>query len=82
MTTGRGSLTSTRPPRCAPIDAEVTDRQYDIVIEGSNSDHSPAAWADAGATWWIESMWDAISEHSPVTAAYDRLVQGPPRPEE
>jgi alkanesulfonate monooxygenase SsuD/methylene tetrahydromethanopterin reductase-like flavin-dependent oxidoreductase (luciferase family) len=66
----------------AKIDAVVTDRPFDIVIEGSISDHSPAAYADAGATWWIESMWDAIGEHSPVTAAYDRLVQGPPRPEE
>ena len=35
-------------------------------------------WAEAGATWWIESMWDAMGEHSPVTAAYDRLRQGPP----
>ena len=66
----------------ARIDAEVTDRPFDIVIEGSISDHSPAAYADAGATWWIESMWDAIGQHSPVTAAYDRLVQGPPRPED
>ena len=64
------------------IDAEVTDRPFDIVIEGSIADHSPAAYADAGATWWIESMWDAIGQHSPVTAADDRLVQGPPRPEE
>jgi hypothetical protein len=23
-------------------------------------------------------MWDAMAEHSPVTAAYDRLRQGPP----
>ena len=42
------------------------------------SEHSPAAYAGAGATWWIESMWDAMAEHSPVTAAYDRLLQGPP----
>jgi predicted NAD-dependent protein-ADP-ribosyltransferase YbiA (DUF1768 family) len=50
----------------------------DIVVEGTMSEHSPAAYAAAGATWWIESMWDAMSEHSPVTAAYDRLRQGPP----
>ena len=42
------------------------------------AEHSPAAYAEAGATWWIESMWDAMNEHSPVTAAYDRLRQGPP----
>jgi hypothetical protein len=51
---------------------------YDIVIEGTMSEHSPAAYAGAGATWWIESMWDAMAEHSPVAAAYDRLLQGPP----
>ena len=52
---------------------EVGDRPFDIVIEGAMADHSPAAFADAGATWWIESMWDAMNEHSPVTAAHDRL---------
>jgi len=51
----------------------------DIVVEGQWTEHSPAAYADAGATWWIESMWGAMSEHSPVTAAYDRLREGPPR---
>ncbi len=50
----------------------------DIIIEGAMAEHSPAAFADAGATWWIESMWDAMNEHSPVTAAHDRLRLGPP----
>ena len=57
----------------------VGDRDYDIVIEGANSEHSPAAWARAGATWWIESMWNAMREIDAVLAANDRLVQGPPR---
>ncbi len=50
----------------------------DIIVEGQWTEHSPAAYADAGATWWIESMWGAMGEHSPVTAAYDRLQEGPP----
>jgi alkanesulfonate monooxygenase SsuD/methylene tetrahydromethanopterin reductase-like flavin-dependent oxidoreductase (luciferase family) len=50
----------------------------DIIVEGQWTEHSPAAYADAGATWWIESMWGAMSEHSPVAAAYDRLREGPP----
>ncbi len=50
----------------------------DIIVEGQGTEHSPAAYKGAGATWWIESMWGAMSEHSPVTAAYDRLQQGPP----
>jgi hypothetical protein len=56
----------------------TVDDGCDIVVEGTMSEHSPAAYADAGATWWIESMWDAMNEHSPVAAAYDRLQQGPP----
>jgi alkanesulfonate monooxygenase SsuD/methylene tetrahydromethanopterin reductase-like flavin-dependent oxidoreductase (luciferase family) len=60
------------------VAGEPGDRHFDIVVEGTMSEHSPAAYSDAGATWWIESMWDAMSEHSPVAAAYDRLVQGPP----
>jgi len=64
----RSSLRSERP------DGD----DVDIVVEGTMSEHSPAAFADAGATWWIESMWDALTEHSPVAAAHDRLMVGPP----
>ena len=62
------------------IATQLGDRPFDIVIEGAMADHSPAAFAAAGATWWIESMWDAMNEHSPVTAAHDRLQLGPPEP--
>jgi len=54
-------------------------RRFDVVIEGSDQEHSPAAWARAGATWWLESMWGAIGEADPVSAAGSRLRQGPPR---
>ena len=64
----RSTLRSARP------DGAVVD----IIVEGTMSEHSPAAFADAGATWWIESMWDALPEHSPVAAAHDRLTEGPP----
>ena len=57
-----------------------TARPYDVIVEGRSGDHSPAAWAEAGATWWIESMWDAIGEVDPVMAAGDRLGDGPPNP--
>jgi len=60
------------------LDASRPGDAVDIIVEGAMSEHSPAAYADAGASWWIESMWQAMSEHSPVTAAYDRLQQGPP----
>lgn len=74
-----------RQPQLDEVDAlrervrsERGDDPFDIVVEGTTSEHSPAAYAEAGATWWIESMWDAMAEHSPVAAAYDRLRQGPP----
>jgi alkanesulfonate monooxygenase SsuD/methylene tetrahydromethanopterin reductase-like flavin-dependent oxidoreductase (luciferase family) len=54
------------------------DAPYDVIIEGVGSEHSPAAWAAAGATWWLESMWGAMSEASAVAAATDRLREGPP----
>lgn len=63
----------------AALREEVGDRDYDIVVEGANSEHSPAAWARAGATWWIESMWGAVREVDAALAANDRLLQGPPR---
>jgi alkanesulfonate monooxygenase SsuD/methylene tetrahydromethanopterin reductase-like flavin-dependent oxidoreductase (luciferase family) len=60
------------------VDRERDGETVDIVIEGSTAEHSPAAYAAAGASWWIESMWDAMHQHSPVTAAAERLRQGPP----
>jgi alkanesulfonate monooxygenase SsuD/methylene tetrahydromethanopterin reductase-like flavin-dependent oxidoreductase (luciferase family) len=63
----------------AAVRRDVGERPYDIVIEGEGSQHAPAAWADAGATWWIESMWNAVGQADPVLAAHDRLQEGPPR---
>jgi len=54
------------------------DRPYEVVVEGAWTEHCPAAWADAGATWWIESMWGAMGEADPVGSATDRLQAGPP----
>ena len=59
--------------------AQAGDRPFDIVVEGSHDEHSPAAWMEAGATWWIESLWDAMHGPDPVGASIDRLGQGPPR---
>ena len=55
-----------------------TDRPYDVVIEGRAGDHSPAAWAAAGATWWLETQWDAVGQDGPQLATLDRLREGPP----
>jgi alkanesulfonate monooxygenase SsuD/methylene tetrahydromethanopterin reductase-like flavin-dependent oxidoreductase (luciferase family) len=77
MVDGQGESASLEA--VAKVRAEIGDRPYDIVIEGNGSEHSPAAWADAGATWWIESMWDAMGRAEPVLVALDRLRDGPPR---
>lgn len=53
---------------------------YDVVIEGVLTEHSPAAWADAGATWWLETQWDAVGQARPALATFDRLRDGPPAP--
>lgn len=59
--------------------AEVTP--FDIVVEGATPGNKPKkaaetvrGWAEAGATWWIEALWNA-----PDAAAVRRRVeQGPP----
>jgi alkanesulfonate monooxygenase SsuD/methylene tetrahydromethanopterin reductase-like flavin-dependent oxidoreductase (luciferase family) len=51
---------------------------YDVIIEGVWSEHSPTAWEDAGATWWLETQWDAVGQASPELAIVDRLRDGPP----
>jgi hypothetical protein len=51
---------------------------FDIIIEGTNVEHSPAAWMEAGATWWLESLWSAVSDPDAVDAAMTRIQAGPP----
>ena len=58
---------------------------YEIVVEGVSAigDQEQAAdtvrpFAEAGATWWIESMWEAPGGMEEVRR---RIMQGPPRVE-
>ncbi len=64
----------------------IADRRslddFEIVVEGTTSadDLLAAAvdagrWADAGATWWIESNWETFD----TTDARRRIDAGPPR---
>ena len=55
---------------------------FDIVAEGVTPGDNPAAaqaqvraWEEAGATWWVESLW---SEHTSATVRA-RIRKGPPR---
>jgi alkanesulfonate monooxygenase SsuD/methylene tetrahydromethanopterin reductase-like flavin-dependent oxidoreductase (luciferase family) len=63
--------------------AAERDRTWDVVAEGRTAPNEPAAaaatvaeYADAGATWWIESVW----EHGSVESIRRRIEAGPPRP--
>ena len=55
---------------------------FDIVIEGmtlkgpEEAQEKVAAYAEAGATWWMESMWDAPGGMKTVMK---RIRQGPPK---
>jgi alkanesulfonate monooxygenase SsuD/methylene tetrahydromethanopterin reductase-like flavin-dependent oxidoreductase (luciferase family) len=58
---------------------------FDVIVEGRSSldDRAAAAaevrpWAEAGATWWIETMWSAPNDPATVRA---RVAAGPPRVE-
>jgi alkanesulfonate monooxygenase SsuD/methylene tetrahydromethanopterin reductase-like flavin-dependent oxidoreductase (luciferase family) len=68
--------------------AYITDHResgapFDVVVEGLTPGDDPAAaaarvrpWIEAGATWWIEAMWDAMDDQPAVLA---RIRQGPPK---
>ncbi len=66
------------------INSHRTERSpFDIVVEGKtpgNDPHEAACivqeWADAGATWWNEAMWDSMDD---LKAVHERVRQGPPR---
>jgi alkanesulfonate monooxygenase SsuD/methylene tetrahydromethanopterin reductase-like flavin-dependent oxidoreductase (luciferase family) len=67
----------------AYIEANRTEtRPFDIVVEGATPGDRPdeaaaiiRSWADAGATWWIEAMWNAAD----AAVVRRRVEQGPPR---
>lgn len=64
-------------------DAQLPWEGYDVVVEGdSHGDFggvhgSPAPWADAGGTWWVESWWDLPQGEAGVDELRRRVDQGP-----
>ncbi|WP_112241782.1 LLM class flavin-dependent oxidoreductase [Kribbella monticola] len=61
--------------------------EFDVIAEGETpaDDREAAAqqvapWADAGATWWLETRWE-MPHHSPerMQQVRDRIEAGPPR---
>lgn len=50
---------------------------FDVVVEGRDvSGEELRAWAEAGATWWIETMWTPPNDPTTVRR---RVEAGPPR---
>ena len=66
----------------AYIDANRTlTTPFDYVVEGKSGELDPSLvnekqheWAEAGATWWVEGLWEATTEQAAA-----RLRQGPPK---
>jgi alkanesulfonate monooxygenase SsuD/methylene tetrahydromethanopterin reductase-like flavin-dependent oxidoreductase (luciferase family) len=66
-------------------DAGLTMEGYDVVVEGDShgsfgQTRPPVqAWADAGATWWVESWWDLPDSAEGRAETRRRLELGPVR---
>lgn len=61
--------------------------RFDIIVEGETPGDRPQAaaaivneWAAAGATWWIETRWNAGDLPGGHDAVRERIMQGPPGP--
>ena len=61
---------------------------FDIVIEGETpgDDRVKAAaivgkWAEAGATWWLETRWELPRDSDVLKEVRKRILQGPPQGE-
>ncbi len=83
-----GSQGTIEPEDIRAIAAYVAERRsattpFDIVWEGETPGDKPdeaaeivRPWAQAGATWWMETRW---SSETPLEAVRERIRQGPPR---
>ncbi|MEI2732293.1 MAG: LLM class flavin-dependent oxidoreductase [Dermatophilaceae bacterium] len=65
-------------------DAGLPWEGYDVVVEGDSHGEFGAVrspvrpWADAGATWWVESWWDVEDSPQGVAEVRRRVLLGPP----
>jgi alkanesulfonate monooxygenase SsuD/methylene tetrahydromethanopterin reductase-like flavin-dependent oxidoreductase (luciferase family) len=71
--------------RALRAEAGRTMEGYDVVVEGDShgsfgSVRPPVhEWADAGATWWVESWWDLADSAKGRAETRRRLELGPQR---
>ena len=84
-----GIISHTNPDRVRAIAAAAREQRpadagpFDIIAEGISPADDPAAaraliapYAEAGATWWIESRWQGET----VDSLRARILAGPARP--
>jgi alkanesulfonate monooxygenase SsuD/methylene tetrahydromethanopterin reductase-like flavin-dependent oxidoreductase (luciferase family) len=81
--TGEITPADIRDIRAAIAEQRTATTPFDIVWEGQTPGDDPAKaedtvrpWAEAGATWWMESRWEYPVD---VAAVRKRIEQGPPR---
>jgi alkanesulfonate monooxygenase SsuD/methylene tetrahydromethanopterin reductase-like flavin-dependent oxidoreductase (luciferase family) len=84
--TPNGQFEAVTPDDVRQIAAYAAERRpagspFDIVVDGQTPGNDPAAaaarvrpFAEAGATWWIETLWDERDR----AAIRKRILQGPP----
>lgn len=65
--------------------ADLSWEGYDVVVEADSSREfvqlepaEPAAWAQAGATWWVESWWSLGRTPEDNAELRRRIGAGPP----
>jgi hypothetical protein len=83
-----GSFADVTPDDLRALKAYIQERRtatspFDIVYEGRTPGDDPAnaaetvrPYVEAGATWWMEAMWEAPNTPAEVRK---RIQQGPPR---
>jgi hypothetical protein len=82
----KGEWYEIQPQHVKEIKAYISEHRkldppFDIIIENTTPGDDPKAaaekarpWAEAGATWWIESMWETEDKN----VWLERVRQGPP----
>jgi hypothetical protein len=65
--------------------AGLAAEPYDVVVEADSSgEHirldpgDPAAWEQAGGTWWVESWWSIQPGQDGLDEVERRVRAGPP----
>jgi alkanesulfonate monooxygenase SsuD/methylene tetrahydromethanopterin reductase-like flavin-dependent oxidoreductase (luciferase family) len=87
----KGNFRHTEPEDLPEITAYIAAHRsettpYDIIVEGTTPGDKPdkaaaqiREWQEAGATWWIEALWEANEKKNGAELVRERLMQGPPK---